>query len=197
MKISPEALKYVYAAILNASESYAGYAALLCIVIAVCFYFISIRKDGFSRSNLAAYVFTLLFFGALSYAAFSGLKSVKQIFYAGYDDGGPFNVGFFSKASNDVWEDAALQTVTLAAAAAGTSSRQSLYDFCYLLDSNSARTDRWILLRLPSRLPCSAPPDTVSLNDAIKIEIDLTNRRISYIKEDGSRVFLYQIIAIL
>lgn len=197
IQASPESLKYVYAAIRTASESYVGYAAVLCIIIAVCFYFISIRKDGFSAYNLAAYLFTLLFLGALSYAAFSSLKSVKQLIYAGYDNG-PFNVGYFSKISDAVWEDVSLRTVYPTGQDSSPTHRTQ-YDYCYLRDSSSSQQDRMILVRLPPQAPCPTSADATqpALKDAVRIEIDMTQRRISFIEEDGSRSFLYEIIAAL
>jgi hypothetical protein len=199
MEVSPELLKYLNASLQIATESYAGYAAVLCVIIAVCFYFISVRTDGFRPTNLAAYLFTLLFFGALSYAAFSSLKSVKQLFYAGYDANGAFNVGSFSKSSDVVWEDAALAVVPPQGSGEALQANPQLYDYCYMSNAKADDHDRMILMRFPQ--PCSAPPASTpaagSPDRPVMIEIDLGRRRISWVRDDGVRVLLYQIIAIL
>jgi hypothetical protein len=198
--ISPESLKYVYASIRIASESYAGYAALLCIIVGVCFYFVSIARDGFSLTGLIAYLFTLLVLGAVSYAAFSSIKSVKQLFYAGYDFNGPFNVGYISKVSDTVWEDAALQTVTPGSPGAATPPAR--YDYCYVLETKSGEQDM-ILLRFqpPANSTCPSAPDSAELaaarDNPVRIEVNLIQRQIFWIRNDGSRIFLYQIIAVL
>jgi hypothetical protein len=199
VQVSPESLKYVYASIRIASESYAGYAALLCVIVGVCFYFISIAKDGFSSTGLIAYLFTLLVLGAVSYAAFSSIKSVKQLFYAGYDYNGPFNVGYFSKVSDTVWEDTALQTVTPGSQGAPTEPKR--YDYCYLFDQKSSEQDMILLRFKPLATTCPSAPSSAelaaALDNPVRIEVNLTQRQISYIQDDGSRIFLYQIIAVL
>jgi hypothetical protein len=190
MNISPEALKYLESYLRIATESYVGYAAVICVIIAICFYFISVRQDGFSLYNLLAYAFTLFFFAAVTYTAFASFQSVKQIFYAGYDNG-PFYVGYFSKRADPVWEDAALEAVY---PQSSVPPSNTLYDWCYLLDKKAGDSSLMVLKRFPN--PCSNPPNAAS-PDAVTIVIDLDRRTVSYVREDGARELLYHIIAIL
>jgi hypothetical protein len=191
MDISPESLKYLEACLRIATQSYAGYAAVICVIIAVCFYFISIRTDGFSRFNLIAYLFTLAFFGAVGYATFSSFQSIKQIFYAGYDNG-PFNVGYFSKRGGTIWEDSALEVVPKDQG--DPQQSPSLYDYCYVLDGKSSEKDLLVLKRFPN--PCSTPPEAADAK-AVTIEIDLAHRKVYYINDEGQRQQLYDIMAVL
>jgi hypothetical protein len=103
-KVPTDSLQYV-AAIINAvKDSPLGMIALACLIIGFLFYVASVYSQGFSKFSFVAYILTLAFFVLIVFAVYHTSAEAKMIYYAG-KSGDSFNVGRFTRLSDQQWED--------------------------------------------------------------------------------------------
>lgn len=103
-KVPTDSLQYV-AAIINAvKDSPLGMIALACLIVGFLFYVASVYSQGFSKLSFVAYILALAFFVLIVFAVYHTSAEAKMIYYAG-NDGHEFNVGRFTRLSDQRWED--------------------------------------------------------------------------------------------
>jgi hypothetical protein len=177
--LKPETLKALEGIIAQASQSYLGYAALATIVLAFALYILSLRQNGMTPVNLAAFGFMVLFVILASAAAyFSAAQMVTTLYYAGKDEGDTvFNVGRFMQLSPTEWEDDVLSRVSLD----GTGKARDGLVWHYKLENKGPGGKVWLL------------KGTDSNREDVVIQIDWNMKEINYI-ENGNVHTLYHII---
>jgi hypothetical protein len=171
-KVPTDTLQYVLAIINAVKDSPLGMLALACLIVGFLFYVSSVYAQGFSKLSFLAYVLTLAFFVLIVFAVFRTSGVAKMIYYAG-TSGNAFNVGRFTRLSDQRWEDSKIVSAN---------SPDAGYKYHFVNPKYDAESKTLTLEADPSERHGS-------------IEIDFVTSTIWWTDSVHGRVKLYQIVA--